>query len=131
MILKSKKHIWRIWMTSSSFEKFSQACWSIIIAIRSLQYVSNLWHVECCSILFITHLSAFSSECSAVSRLLKFCVPISWIFPMLSFQTYLISLNWSVEVHESSTIQILSKLKACVSSAICACGWTICDFLLL
>ena len=111
-------------MPSSSIEKFGQACGFVNIAIRSLQSVSNLWQVECCSMLYIAHLSASSFECSVVSRLLKFRVPISWIFLMLSFQTHPIRLNWFVEVHEPSTMQILPKLKACVSSTICACGRT-------
>ena len=109
-------------MTSNSVEKFGHACGSVIIAIRSLQYVPNFWQAECCSMLSIVHLSASSSECNVVSRLLKLCVPISWIFPMLSFQTHPIPLNWYVEVHEPSTIQILPKLKTCVSSTICAYG---------
>ena len=111
-------------MTSSSVEKFGQACGSVIIAIRSLQSVSNLWQVKCCIMLSIAHFNASSSECNAVSRLLKFRVPISWIFPMEFFQTHPIPLNWAVEVHESSTIQILPKLKACASSTNCACGGT-------
>ena len=109
-------------MTSSSDEKLGQAYGSAIIAIRSLQSVSNLWQVEWCSMLSIAHLSTSSFECSDVSSLLKFRVSISWIFPMLSFQTHPIPLNWSVDVHEPSTIQILPKLQACVSSTICAYG---------
>ena len=111
-------------MISSSVEKLGQACGSSIIAFRSLQSVSNLWQVECCIILSIAYLSASSSECNAVSRRIKFLVPISWIFPILSFQTHPIPLNWAVEVHEPSTMHILPKLKACVSSAICLCGGT-------
>ena len=72
--------------------------------------------------LSIAYLNPSSSEGSAVSRLLKFRVPISWIFPMSSFHTHPIPPNWSVEVHEPSTIQMLSKFKACVSPTICACG---------
>ncbi|KAF3503696.1 hypothetical protein F2Q69_00043567 [Brassica cretica] len=63
-------------MTSSSVEKFGQACGFVTFEIRSLQSVPNLWQVECCSMFSIAHLSASSSECSAVSRLFKFCVPI-------------------------------------------------------
>ncbi|KAF3495974.1 hypothetical protein DY000_02057151 [Brassica cretica] len=70
--------------------------------------------VECCSMLSIAYLSASSSECSTVSCLIKFGVPINWIFPMLSFQTHPIPLNLFVEVHEPSTMQILPKLKACI-----------------
>ena len=121
-ILKSEKQFWRVWMTSCSVEKFGQACGFFIIAIMSLQSVPKLWHVECCSMLSIVHLSASSSECNADSRLLKFRVPISWIFPILSFYTHPLPLNWVVEVHEPSTIQILRKLKICGPSTICACG---------
>ena len=103
---------WKVWSCLGSF----------IIVIRFLQSVSNIWQVECWNMLSIVYFSAFSSECNVVSRLLKFCVPISWIFPVLSFQIHPMPLNWSMDVHEPSTIQILSKLKTCVSSTIGACG---------
>ena len=89
---------------------------------RYITIFPNFWHVECCSMLSIAHLNASSSEWSDVSRLLKFLVPISCIFPLSSFHTHPIPLSWSVEVYEPSTIQMFSKLKACVSSTICVCG---------
>ena len=84
-------------MTSSSVEKFGHACGSFIIVIRSLQSVPKLWQVECWIMLSIAHFNASSSECNDVSSLLKFCVPISWIFPVLSFQTHPMPLNWSMD----------------------------------
>ena len=109
-------------MASSFVEKFGHAWGSFIISIRSLQSVPKFWQFEYWSMLTIVHFNASSSECNDVSRLLKFRVPISWIFPVLSFQTNPMPLNWSVDVHEPSTVHILSKFKACASSTIGACG---------
>ena len=59
---------------------------------------------------------ASTSKCKAVSRLL------SWIFPKVSFQTHPQPLNCAVEVHEPSTMQILSRLMTWNSSQLCSCG---------
>ena len=99
-----------IYATSNSVEKLGQAWGSFTISVRSLQFVPKLWHDECWSMLSIAHCSASTSECKAVYHLLKFRVSISWIFPRLSFQTHPQPQNWTVEVHEPSTIQIFSKL---------------------
>lgn len=103
-------------MASSSVENFGQAWGSFIIAIRSLQSVPKCWQFECWSLFSNAHFNASNSECSVVSRLLKFRVPISWIFPVLSFHTQPIPLNRSVDVQEPSTMHILFKLKACTTS---------------
>ena len=109
-------------MASSSNEKFGQAWGSFIIAIRSLQSVPKCWQFECWSMLSNAHFNASNSECSAVSRLLKFRVPISWIVLVLSFHTYPIPLKRSVDVQEPSTMHILFKLKACITSVFGAWG---------
>ena len=121
-ILNSRKHSWRVWITSDSVAKHGQSLGLFIIANMFFQYVPKFWHVECWSILSIAHLSASNFVCRATSRFLKFRVPISWIFPKLSIQTHLYPLNWDVEVHEPSTKQILLKLKTCGSSIACSCG---------
>ena len=54
-----------------------------IIAIRSLQSVPKLWHDKCCRMLSIANHSASTFKYKTVSFLLKFCVPISWIFPII------------------------------------------------
>ena len=118
-----------IWMASSSNEKFGQAWGSFIIAIRSLQSVPKCWQFECWSMLSNVHFNASNSECSVVSRLLKFRIPISWIFSVLSFYTQPIPLNRSVDIQEPSTMHILFKLKACITSVFGAWGGLGIEFL--
>ena len=63
VILKSRKHICRVSILFNSVAKLGQARGSLIIAIKSLQSIPKLRHVEYCSMLSIPHLSASSSEC--------------------------------------------------------------------
>ena len=72
--------------------------------------------------LSIVHLSASTSECRADSRLLKLRIPMSCICLRLSFQTHPQPLNCAMEVHDPSTIYILSKHMAWASSLWSSCG---------
>ena len=121
-ILKYGKHIWKVFIASNFIAKLGHAWGSFNIAIRFLQSVPKLWHIECRSILSIAHRSASTSVCKVASRLLKLRVPKSWIFSKLSIQIHLHPLNWIVEIHELSIMQILSKLKTSDSSIRCSCG---------
>ena len=122
MILNSGKHIFRVSIFSNSVAKLSQAWGSLIMAIKSLQSVSNLWHVECWSILSIAHRSASTSGCKADSHLTWFRVPISWTFFKLSIQTHPHPLNCDVDVQDLSIMHILPKLKTWDSSIMWTCG---------
>lgn len=121
MMLNSGKHIWSVSILSSSVAKLGQAWGSFNIAIRSLQSVPKLWHVECWSIFSIAHRSASSSECRADSRLVIFLVPISCMLLPLSIHTHPHPLKWSVDVHDPSSKQIFPKLKTWGSSVLLSC----------
>lgn len=115
-ILKSEKHIWRVCIASDYVAKLGQTWGSFIIAIISLQSVPKLWHDEYWIMFSIVHLSASNSVWKAAFRQRKFRFPMNWVLPKLSIQTYPHPLNWDVEVHELSTVNILPKLKTCGSS---------------
>ena len=110
MMLKSGKHIWSVSILSNSVAKLVQTWGSFIIAIRSLQSVPKLWHVECWLIFSIAHRSASSSKCRADSRRVIFLVPIRCMLPPLSIQTHPHPLKWAAGVQDPSNKQILSKL---------------------
>ena len=121
-ILNAKKHSSSIFIVSDSVAEFDKTWGSLIIAIRSLQSVPKLWHEECKSMLSIAYFSASTSECRADSRLLKLRIPISCICPTLSFQIHPQPLNCVMEIHDPSTIHILSKHMAWASSLRSSCG---------
>lgn len=85
------------------------------MVIKSLQSIPKLWHVECWSILSIAYRSASTSKCKADSCRGKFCVSISWTFSKLFIQIHLHPLNWVVDVHDASIMQILPTLKFLMS----------------
>ena len=115
------KHICSVLITSCSVAKLDQV-WAPSTSRSNPCNMLKRWHDECCSMLSIAHRSVFTSECKAVSRLLKFRVPMSWIFPKLSFQNHSQPLNCAVEVHEPSTVHILSRLMTWSSSLLSSCG---------
>lgn len=120
-------------MISWSPENISAASLSLSILWQNLSEREILHHHDqilairpealtwrCWSILLIAHRSASTSERKAVFHRLKFYVPISWIFLKLSIQTQPQPL---VEVHEPSTVFILSKLMTWDSSYYVLVEW--------
>ena len=120
-VAKHFMFIFSVFIVSNSVEKLGQAWGSFIITIRLQSVVPKFRHDECYNMLSIAHRSVSTSECKAVSRLLRFHVPISWIFSMLSFHTQPQPLNWFVEVYEPFTIHIFSKLMTWDSSLLWSC----------
>ena len=63
VILKSGKHICKLSILSSFVAKIGQSCGSLSMAIKSLQSVPRLWHIEYYIMLSISHLNASTSKC--------------------------------------------------------------------
>lgn len=90
--------------------------------IKYLQSDPKFCQVEWCIMLSIAQPSSSSSKCKDDSLMIWFFVPISWICPVLYFQTHAHPLYCDVEKYEPFTIQLFCKHTTCGTIQIGDCS---------